>query len=139
MPAIVRYSEETSPVNAYPKRIVSPSSSSSCRQTQTKRHDQTFSARHVLPSCCFSLSWTITRVGPVNQGILLFVVWHDRCLSQGTGASKTKRHTARQICHCQHGTKCGVLNRSLKRTSLPLAPTRRVAVHPVAMGPACSP
>lgn len=139
MPASVRYREEMSSVYASPKRIVSPASSSSCRRTQTKRSGQSFPARHVLPSCCFSLSWTIIRVGPVNQEILLVVVWHDRCLSERTGASETKRYTARYICHCQHGTTYGVLNRSLKRTSLPLALTRRVAFHPVAMGPACFP
>lgn len=52
---------------------------------------QTFPARHVLPSCFFSLSWPFTRIGPLNQGVPMLVVWHDRCLLQGAGASKTER------------------------------------------------
>lgn len=51
---------------------------------------QTFLARHTLPSCFFSRSWPFTRIGAVNQDVPLFVVWHDRCLLQGTGASKSE-------------------------------------------------
>jgi hypothetical protein len=51
---------------------------------------QTFPARHALPSCFFSRSWPFTRIGLVNQDFPLLVVWHDRCLLQGTGASESE-------------------------------------------------
>lgn len=51
---------------------------------------QTFLARHALPSCFFSRSWPFTRIGLVNQDVPLLAVWHDRCLLQGAGASKSE-------------------------------------------------
>lgn len=119
MTTIMHHREETSSVNIYPQRMVPLSSSSSCCQTQMEprfpqstvsrdkdgRHGysghahirsvveqgQIFPARHVLPSCLFFLSWLPGRVGLANRGLPLFVVWHDRCLTQGIGASKTEQ------------------------------------------------
>lgn len=119
MTTIMHHREETSSVNIYPQRIVLISSSSSCCQTHMEprfpqsavsgdkdgRHGYSghahirsvgeqgkiFPARHVLPSCLFFLSWLPGRVRLANRELPLFVVWHDRCLSQGIGASKTER------------------------------------------------
>ena len=115
---IMHHREETSSVNTHPKRIVPLSWSSFCRQTQMEprfpqsvvsrhmdgRHEcsrhthirsvgergQIFPARHVLPSCVLFLLHLLGRVGLVKRELPLFVVWHDRCLSQGIAASKTE-------------------------------------------------
>lgn len=104
MPIIGKNGEKASLANTDPKWIVLPASSSSRCQTRMEPLGQPFPPRHVLPSLFFSLPWLISGVGLVNQGLLLFVVWHDRCPSQRTGPPKARE------THCTSNLSLSVLH-----------------------------